>query len=215
MNAQQHQQASGHYHFCEATPENGDLNQYWYSPPTVSALVQEVEAQQTQTCGTWNGETANPEFGGMRRTAFLSTPSLYFSLTRAEVQGNSKFFDIDSQWAGHPGFVQFDFRKPEAIPQEERGAYDMVVIDPPFITEEVWSQYATAASMLLRQGGGGRLLLSTVAENLEMLRRVFNEPRLVPLPFKPSIPHLVYQYDLFANFPVAVLSEKNPEILED
>ena len=32
--------------------------------------------------------------------------------------------------------------------------------------------------------------------------------------FKPSIPHLVYQYNFFANYEDEELDKKNPEIIE-
>lgn len=44
---------------------------------------------------------------------------------------------LDTKWATDPGFVMYDFTKPEDIPQELRGTFDMVVVDPPFITKEV------------------------------------------------------------------------------
>lgn len=34
-------------------------------------------------------------------------------------------------------------------------------------------------------------------------------------PFKPSIPHLVYQYDFYANYETTALAAKNPEIPDD
>jgi hypothetical protein len=33
--------------------------------------------------------------------------------------------------------------------------------------------------------------------------------------FKPSIPNLVYQYNMYANFPTTRLCVRNPEIPED
>ena len=44
--------------------ERGDMNQYWYSAHTIDVMVSEIEAHAT-------------------RAAFLSTPSVYFSLPRA------------------------------------------------------------------------------------------------------------------------------------
>jgi hypothetical protein len=32
---------------------------------------------------------------------------------------------------------------------------DMVVIDPPFITEEVWRKYSNTAHLLLKEGSTG------------------------------------------------------------
>jgi len=62
--------------FLASTSENGDFNQYWYSAKTIKAIVTEIEA-----CGA-------------KRIAFLSTPSLYFSLTNEELKKSSYLFDV-------------------------------------------------------------------------------------------------------------------------
>ena len=41
----------------------------------------------------------------------------------------------------------------------------MVVIDPPFITREVWEKYAEAAKILLKQDPSTMYLISTIDEN--------------------------------------------------
>ena len=41
----------------------------------------------------------------------------------------------------------------------------MVVIDPPFITREVWEKYAEAARIVLKADGSGKVLGSTIDEN--------------------------------------------------
>ena len=46
----------------------------------------------------------------------------------------------DKKFEKDPGYVFYDFNKPEDIPKELHGAFDMVVIDPPFITREVWEK---------------------------------------------------------------------------
>jgi hypothetical protein len=48
--------------------------------------------------------------GGL--VAFLSTPSLYFSLAAPDRTGTNKVLDFDSQWASDPGYVKYDFNKP-------------------------------------------------------------------------------------------------------
>lgn len=55
--------------------ENADFNQYWYSNTTIEALVDEV---------TQNGP----------KIAFLSTPSVYYSLKDADVKSQSYVFDV-------------------------------------------------------------------------------------------------------------------------
>lgn len=177
--------------FLLTTTEKADFNQYWYSAATIAALVAELEAVAT-------------------KAAFLSTPSIYFSLKRGSpLREASWVMDLDEQWAKEPGYFAYDFNAPETLPPECLGAFDAVVIDPPFITEEVWAKYATTAKLLLAPGG--KIILTTVAENKDMLAGMLG---VAPCVFQPSIPHLVYQYNLYTNYDSERFSERNPEIPE-
>ena len=114
------------------------MNQYWYSPNTIKRIVEDIEEQ-----------------GG--RVAFLSTPSLYFSVS-AECRARSKIFDVstnltficipyihlyniyaqfDRKWETDPGFIFYDFNNPDGIHSDLDGTFELAVIDPPFITKEV------------------------------------------------------------------------------
>lgn len=53
---------------------------------------------------------------------------------------------------------RYDFNAPEDVPAELHHTFDCVVIDPPFITEEVWHKYAATAKLLLKPGGNSTLL---------------------------------------------------------
>ena len=48
--------------FIMKNPENGDFNQYWYSPKTIEIMVQQCE-QHSQ------------------KGAYLSTPSIFYNLS--------------------------------------------------------------------------------------------------------------------------------------
>ena len=61
--------------FLARHKEKTDLNQYWYSKPTIEFMVNQCEA---------NG----------KRIAFLSTPSIYFSLKNKEIKDNSVCMDV-------------------------------------------------------------------------------------------------------------------------
>uniref|UniRef100_A0A7S0RNF7 Protein-lysine N-methyltransferase n=1 Tax=Chlamydomonas leiostraca TaxID=1034604 RepID=A0A7S0RNF7_9CHLO len=176
--------------------EKEEFNQYWYSSYTIEALVKEL-------CGC-----------GATKAAFLSTPSVFFSLPKgSDLRAASWVFDYDEQWArSEPHFCKYDFKAPDALPAELRGAFDAVVIDPPFITHEVWELYAQAAKMLLAPGG--KVLASTVAENAPLMESLLGAK---PCAFKPSIPHLVYQYNFFTSYEPTPegLGAKNPEVPED
>jgi hypothetical protein len=181
--------------FVSKVPERGDLNQYWYSAPTIDAMVEEI-----------NG------VGGS--AAFLSTPSVYFSIP-SERRGSHYVFDLDTQFSTDRGFVLYDFKKPEEIPSSLHHSFDIVVIDPPFITSEVWELYAKAARLLLKVDSEGKMvgkvLASTIAENDKLLADLLDAK---PQRFAPSIPHLVYQYCFFCNYETTRLCLPNPEIPE-
>ena len=181
--------------FLSTTKEVEDLNQYWYSNRTISAMARDVE----DVC-------AAPE----TRAAFLSTPSVYFSLSK-EVRARSWCFDLDTQWQKEPGYVCYDFNKPIGFEgaDELKGTFDMVIIDPPFITREVWEKYTTTAKALLKPGG--KVLASTIQENAPLMKELLG---VTPQVFMPSIPTLVYQYHLYASYESKFLAEKNPEIPE-
>ncbi len=59
---------------------------------------------------------------------------------------------------------------------------------------------------------GGKVIASTVAENEALLSELLGTSACA---FKPSIPHLIYQYNLFTNFQPTVLAEQNPEIPDE
>ena len=105
----------------------------------------------------------------------------------------------------------YDFNKPENIPENLHHQFHLVVIDPPFITREVWEKYAEASQLLLVEDGG-HALLSTIDENEEMILELMGARRRE---FRPSIPNLVYQYSFYATYDNQELDEKNPEIPDD
>ena len=82
-----------------------------------------------------------------------------------------------------------------------RGQFDLVVIDPPFISQSVWKLYAKTAKLLLKEGAA-YVIATTVDENASLMRELFE---CFPTQFKPSIPHLVYQYSMYVNFPSRLL----------
>jgi hypothetical protein len=124
---------------------------------------------------------------------------------------------FDRQWDNDRGYVFYDFNRPTEVPEHLLGKCDMLVIDPPFIVHDVWRKYAETAKLLLRPGVDengvplGKVVLTTVIENAELLKEILGA---TPTTFQPSIPNLVYQYNLFTNYPSETFSKRNPEIPE-
>lgn len=82
-------------------------------------------------------------------------------LQGSQLRKDSIVLDFDKQWESDPGFVFYDFNDPENIPEKLRGSFEGVLIDPPFITPEVWEKYATTAKLLLKEGG--KIICTTIS----------------------------------------------------
>ena len=191
--------------FLAGTAEKAVFNQYWYAAHTIGALVAEVAGLP-------------PRGGRPPRVAFLCTPSLFFAFPAAlRAARGYALLDIDAAaFGGTPGFSVLDFFAP-GVPPPLAGAFDAVVVDPPFITKDCWAAAARTCRALLGAAGDagalgdGRALIATsVRENEPLLAELLGCKRAR---FQPSIPHLVYQYETFVSgFEPTVLSRLNPEL---
>ena len=76
----------------------------------------------------------------------------------------------------------------------------MAVIDPPYIMREVWEKYTEACNILLKKDDegnlAGKLICTTVVENKDFMMELLG---VSPITFRPSIPQLVYQYNIYTN----------------
>lgn len=188
--------------FLQDAPEDMLLNQYWYSQATIDTLRKAILVVVASL------DKDAP------RVAFLSTPSLYFAFDEAE-RRNFFLFDFDSKatWSKDANYVYYDYNDPLGFDETLYNSFDVVVIDPPFITREVWEKYAqTARALAVQQPPQQRqplVIATTVFENAQIMKELFDAK---PTKFQPSIPNLVYQYACFTNFPCDCLSQPNEEI---
>ncbi len=70
----------------------------------------------------------------------------------------------------------YDFNKPSEVDEELKGTFDFILIDPPFITREVWSKYAETAKLLVQRDEEdkvtGKILGCSIIENDKMLKEL-------------------------------------------
>ena len=118
---------------------------------------------------------------------------------------------FDTSWESCSGYHFYDYNDPTNVDESCRGVFDLIVMDPPFISQSVWENYATTAR-LLSKNEITSIIATTVDENAVLMKALFN---CKPTLFRPSIPHLVYQYSVFANFSSSVLAERNLELGDD
>ena len=135
-----------------------DLNQYWYSAHTIDALLQAVK---DQTAEGMLKDTAR------LKVAYISTPSLFFALDASE-RTCSRVLDFDrTLGTGCDEYVFYDYNHPLDLPAELQRAFSLVVIDPPYIEQDVWQKYVQTAKFLLAEGGFA--IGTTVIENGALL----------------------------------------------
>ncbi len=191
--------------FLTDTKESSDLNQYWFSEKSIATIVNEVVEFLKIT------EKERPLSSS--EVALVSAPSIYFSIPE-QYRSHCIVLEIDKQWENDRGFVYYDFNEePSASSSLEpfRDTLSFIVIDPPFITEQVWRQYAKLGDFIGRKNAC-KFLCTTVYENRLLMRTLFDcEPRN----WRPSIPHLVYQYCCYTNYDSDPLQVYNAEIYDD
>ena len=142
---------------------------------------------------------------------FIATPSIFFSLSK-EMQNKSYLFDIDEKLTKkHKNGKRYDFNESdyEVKFPDLKNSFDYLVIDPPFITQDSWTKFSNFALYL--KNDNCKIIACSIAENKENLKNLLDLDMKV---FQPSIPHLVYQYNIFANYDDEELNKKNPEIPE-
>ena len=65
------------------------------------------------------------------------------------------FEKFDRKWDNCEEFCFYDFNAPESIPNRSLGFFDIIVIDPPFISKEVWGKYVLTTKLLLKDYSNG------------------------------------------------------------
>ncbi|XP_067621256.1 protein-lysine N-methyltransferase CG9154 [Eurosta solidaginis] len=107
--------------------EDWQLSQFWYSETT------------KQTFGQVVGKLLAEEVKNQKSysIALLSCPSLYGTVKK--VHENVKIFEYDKRFSAYgDDFVYYDFNKANDVDymQEYKDSFDLIIADPPFLSEE-------------------------------------------------------------------------------
>lgn len=173
--ATQHQEAPPppHPHNGAASPfdivtEDWRLSQFWYDQQTSLTVAHELDLLSR--------ELASP-------VACVACPSLYLELKNSFSRFGAHLFEYDERFHRYGGdFTFYDYNSPEDVPPEHRHAYQVVVADPPYLSEECLRK--TARTMkLLAKDEKSRLLLLTGAVQVDHALDMLGAH---PCGFKPS-----------------------------
>lgn len=140
--------------------EDWQLSQFWYTSETAEALATEVLSVDSN------------ELGDPPRVGVLCAPSVYPKLL-AQQAADAWLFEYDTRFevlAG-PKFVKYDYNYPFQLPQELRGTFDALIIDPPFLSDECEVKAATTARWLGKSDA--RFIVCSGAKMRDLLLRLY------------------------------------------
>ncbi|TKR77109.1 hypothetical protein L596_018141 [Steinernema carpocapsae] len=177
----------------EKISEDWQLSQFWYSEETTQRLTKECIS------------ALGPEGGQM---ACISCPTLVQDLIKEEAVKNGTvkvvLFEFDDRFGvKYPElFHKYDYRSPHAVEEKFRGCFDLIIADPPFLSDECLVKTAQTVRILSKDEKT-RILLCTGAIMEEMAKRLLSTSRTK---FEPKhANNLANDFACFANYATSTL----------
>ncbi|KAJ9592691.1 hypothetical protein L9F63_015635 [Diploptera punctata] len=135
--------------------EDWQLSQFWYDDETAKYLTKEA--------------LRATEHGG--KIALISCPTLYKTLKTDSPNTQVTLFEFDKRFAVYgDDFVLYDYKSPLNIPRNLAGSYEIVVADPPFLSEECLTKTAITIKFLAKD----KIILCTGAKMEELADRLLD-----------------------------------------
>jgi len=135
----------------ELFAEDWQLSQFWYTQETSDRIANEAIGILSIL----------PE-GNDSKIACLSTPSVFRTLKKMCPNGRNYFlFEIDTrfQFFGDQ-FIFYDYKYPVNIPKKFYQAFDIIIADLPFLSDECLEKYSQTISFLSRNSCSCLLILT-------------------------------------------------------
>ncbi|XP_012285696.1 EEF1A lysine methyltransferase 1 isoform X2 [Orussus abietinus] len=140
----------------EATfEEDWQLSQFWYDKDTIDTFVK----------GALNYTPPNG------RIALVSCPSLYSQMKKLAGDRQVILFEYDQRFAVFGSdYIPFDYKSPLDIPRHMSSHFDLVIADPPFLSEECLTKSAVAIKFLSME----KIVLCTGAIMADLANRLLD-----------------------------------------
>ncbi|KAI6177563.1 Protein-lysine N-methyltransferase GPUH-LOCUS10829 [Aphelenchoides bicaudatus] len=144
--------------------EDWSLSQFWYTEESMNILANEVLAAI---------EHLKPN----AQIACLSCPTLYQSLLRVEgvfTDFHPSLYEFDTRFqAGNEEhFVHFDYNKPLDVPGNHFKRFDMVIADPPHLSDACFVSYGLTINSILKDRQQ-KVIFCTGVKMADLIHRLF------------------------------------------
>jgi len=162
-----------------AFTEDWNLSQFWYDDQTSEILA--------KACVRGAGLTG--------KIACISAPTAYMAIRKHFPEAKAVLFEYDKRFATFgEDFVFYDYKSPLAVPKELGSGFDLVLADPPFLSDECLTKTAVTLKFLAKD----KILLCTGAIMEEMAKRLLN---LEKCKFEPRHKNnLANDFKCYANY---------------
>jgi len=167
--------------------EDWQLSQFWYDERTVDTLV----------------KAAVKSLSPGAKIALVSCPTLYRKMKQEVPNGcEVTLFEYDQRFAMYgPDFKLYDYKSPLDIPRELSSYYDLVIADPPFLSDECLTKTAVTVKFLTKL----KIILCTGEIMSDLAQRLLDVKKCA---FKPGhLNNLANEFCCFANFDLDSLIE--------
>ncbi|XP_029038985.2 EEF1A lysine methyltransferase 1 [Osmia bicornis bicornis] len=135
--------------------ENWQLSQFWYDEETINTLVK----------GAINSTKLN------EKIALISCPSLYNALKKNTSGQQVTLFEYDERFKVFGSdFIPYNYKFPLNIARDMSNSYDLVIADPPFLSDECLTKTAVTIKFLAKKN----IVLCTGAVMSELAERLLN-----------------------------------------
>ncbi|KZC12204.1 PREDICTED: protein-lysine N-methyltransferase N6amt2 [Dufourea novaeangliae] len=135
--------------------ENWQLSQFWYDENTTDTLVR----------GAINSTEADEQI------ALISCPTLYSKLKKNCGKRQVTLFEYDERFRVFGSdFEPYNYKFPLDVPRNKSGSYDLVIADPPFLSDECLTKTALTIKFLAKKN----IVLCTGAIMAELVERLLD-----------------------------------------
>ncbi|XP_072382521.1 EEF1A lysine methyltransferase 1 [Diabrotica undecimpunctata] len=159
--------------------EDWQLSQFWYNQDTIDSLV----------------KLTLKSVGDNAKIALISCPSLYKTMKKVGKGCEITLYEYDKRFSAYGAdYLFYDYKSPLSIPRDKSDYYDIVLADPPFLSDECLTKTALTIRFLTKS----KIVLCTGAVMEDLLKRLLD---LRKTSFEPKHENnLANEFCCFTNF---------------
>ncbi|KAF7408135.1 EEF1A lysine methyltransferase 1 [Vespula maculifrons] len=159
--------------------EDWQLSQFWYDENTTNTIVK--------------GAINSTPIDG--KIALISCPTLYTKLKRTCGERQVILLEYDPRFTVFGSdFILYDYKFPLNVPRDLYNIFDLVIADPPFLSDECLTKMAVTIKLLSKN----KIVLCTGAIMMNLVERLLNAKKCNFIPIHKN--NLANEFYCYSNF---------------